>query len=100
MPMCWRALLRLVGVGDRLHAFGVDDGSMLERSTSNSWPTVLLRVPQLRFIASVNSSRLCREPHPHPTSRLSPTACWVYASWRSSWCLIENELCAGRHGEL
>ena len=31
-------------------------GGMPARSTCNSWPTVLLRVPQPRFIASVNSS--------------------------------------------
>ena len=31
-------------------------GSMPARSTCNNWPTVLLRAPQLRFIASVNSS--------------------------------------------
>src|SRR5262249_24321018 len=31
-------------------------GSMPARSTCNSWPTVLLRAPQPRFIASVNSS--------------------------------------------
>ena len=31
-------------------------GSMPARSTCNSWPTELLRAPQPRFIASVNSS--------------------------------------------
>src|SRR6516225_1059687 len=31
-------------------------GSTPERSTCNNWPTLLLRVPQPRFIASVNSS--------------------------------------------
>ena len=31
-------------------------GGMPARSTCNSWPTVLLRVPQPRFIASVSSS--------------------------------------------
>src|SRR5208283_4541401 len=44
-------------------------------STCNSWPTVLLRVPQPRFMASVNSSytRFARRIGT-PTSRPRPTA--------------------------
>ena len=50
-------------------------GSMPERSTCNSWPTVLLRVPQPRFIASVNSSKaMLASRIGTPTSRPSPTA--------------------------